>query len=504
MENPVHSLIHLSGPHRGSTHVLDGTTVGIGTNPEADVHFPSSRQPEVAYRHARLRRAEDGWLLESSGDAALFVNGGRTAASRLTPGDVIELGRGGPLLRYHRSDQPPGGYKSLREALTDCLDCARYGGRTLPESAGILARGMPRELLTQTAPWTRGAVFGALALLMVAVGYLFVESRQLHRRLDAEQSRLRAVAESVRSREADRSIGPADLDSLRRAASRREPTETGGRSLVARASRSVLFIQGSFGYVDAESGETVRVGRGGTGGLGGRPPVGTGVDGPRLERRYTGTGFVVTRGGYVLTNRHIIRPWVQDRVSESLRQLGYEPRLHRLVGYLPGHEDPFELGIVASSDSADLALLECSGATGDVPPLPLAEEPPQPGESVYVLGYPTGIRALLARSAPGFVDAMRRDSSVDFWRVAEELAEAGHISPLATRGIVGQVTATAVVYDAETTQGGSGGPVLDARGRVVAVNRAVMEEFGGSNLGVPVEYGRRLLRRHRGGACGPE
>ena len=56
-----------------------------------------------------------------------------------------------------------------------------------------------------------------------------------------------------------------------------------------------------------------------------------------------------------------------------------------------------------------------------------------------------------------------------------------------------QVTPAAVVYDAETTQGGSGGPVLGLGGEVVAVTSAVVTEFGGSNLGVPADQASMLL-----------
>ena len=41
--------------------------------------------------------------------------------------------------------------------------------------------------------------------------------------------------------------------------------------------------------------------------------------------------------------------------------------------------------------------------------------------------------------------------------------------------------------------GGSGGPVLNIEGKVVAVNAAILPEFGGSNLGVPVSKVRELL-----------
>jgi S1-C subfamily serine protease len=86
-----------------------------------------------------------------------------------------------------------------------------------------------------------------------------------------------------------------------------------------------------------------------------------------------------------------------------------------------------------------------------------------------------------------------RQPQADFWSVTASLSKGGLIAPLASRGIVGQVTNAAVVYDAETTQGGSGGPVLDLTGEVVAVNAAILPEFGGSNIGVPVSAARELL-----------
>ena len=87
------------------------------------------------------------------------------------------------------------------------------------------------------------------------------------------------------------------------------------------------------------------------------------------------------------------------------------------------------------------------------------------------------------------------DGPLDFWQVARRLAGSGLIEPLATVGVVGQVTRTSVVYDAETTHGGSGGPVLILDGRVLAINAAVVPEFGGSNLGVPAAEALRLLRQ---------
>jgi S1-C subfamily serine protease len=45
---------------------------------------------------------------------------------------------------------------------------------------------------------------------------------------------------------------------------------------------------------------------------------------------------------------------------------------------------------------------------------------------------------------------------------------------------------------------GSGGPVLDLDGHLVAVNAAIMPESGGSNLGVPAAHGRLLISGNSG------
>lgn len=164
-----------------------------------------------------------------------------------------------------------------------------------------------------------------------------------------------------------------------------------------------------------------------------------------------------------------------------------------MVGYLAGSEEPFGVELVKASDEADLAVLRCGEVTRRVTPLALSDETPRPGDEVIVLGYPAGVRALLARADVAFVEQLMTRGELDFWSLARELAKADLILPLATRGIVGQVSPAAVVYDAETTSGGSGGPAINFRGEVVAINAAILPEFGGSNLGVPAALARRLL-----------
>lgn len=489
------ALTHLTGARRGTTHPLSGETLLVGTSADADVHLPADREPGVHPRHATLRRGEDGWGIAAGTGAVVLVNGERVDADRLLPGDVVQLGPDGPILRFRL--EPSGSeYKSLRDALADCVACARYGADALPARLGMLLRAMPGELFGQTSPWTRALVIGTAAAVLAGTGYQLLQSRELGDQLTRTRVRLEAVAESLRAERQGPELTSALLDSLRRAAERR-PEERGGPAVLAEAARSVMFVLGSYSFEDPETGRSLHVRRGGSAtATGSLRPVPPGAGGEPLRRRYSGTAFAVTGRGHFVTNRHLVRPWRHDAAARTLEAAGFRPVFEELEGYLPGRAEPIELEVVAESDSADLALLQAVGLEDAPAPLPLAPGGAEVGEDIYLLGYPTGIRALLARSDPAFVADLRRDSvSRDPWKITRRLADEGAVSPLTTRGIVGQVSPAAVVYDAETSQGGSGGPVLGPGGRVVAVNMGLMPEFGGSNLGVPVRQVRRLLEK---------
>ena len=124
----------------------------------------------------------------------------------------------------------------------------------------------------------------------------------------------------------------------------------------------------------------------------------------------------------------------------------------------------------------------------------MAEDAGNIGDEVIVMGYPTGLRALIAQAGRDFLTARQEAGETGFWTIAQLLSVQERIAPLASRGIIAQITANAVIYDAETTIGGSGGPALDSNGRVVAVNSAILPEFGGANIGVPVAEVHRLLQ----------
>ena len=248
-----------------------------------------------------------------------------------------------------------------------------------------------------------------------------------------------------------------------------EARSDAGQRVIAAAAKSVIFLQGSYGFVDREDGRPLRRVLGPTGrpvtDRQGNPMLSVSGSGPVLERLFTGTAFVATEDGLLLTNAHVAVPWKFDEPAKAFVELGLIPVMRRQIGYLPATEAPFEVELVLASEDADVAVLRCSGATGLVPPFPLADTPARPGEEVFVLGYPTGIRALLARTNEAFVDSLVGNSPPDFWTLARSLSEAGHIAPLATRGIVGQATLDRVVYDAERPTAVAAGRCLGSKAR---------------------------------------
>ena len=74
-----------------------------------------------------------------------------------------------------------------------------------------------------------------------------------------------------------------------------------------------------------------------------------------------------------------------------------------------------------------------------------------------------------------------------------ELAKRDAISPVITQGALNEVKERRLVYDAETTSGGSGGPVFGPDGTVIGINFAMTPDFDGSNFGVPILFAKKLL-----------
>jgi S1-C subfamily serine protease len=214
----------------------------------------------------------------------------------------------------------------------------------------------------------------------------------------------------------------------------------------------------------------------------------------RLEHhtRVSGTGFLIDND-LVATNRHVLEPWFEDPDDTEQIREGAKPKIEKMVAFFPGLMDPVKLGSVRTSVDQDLAVARITD--GPLPdtfqPLPLAAQDSEPGDAVIVVGYPLGTSTMLAKSPANLYK--RLASTKDTIQVANELAANAMIRPSATCGHLSDVVDQKLIYDAPTAQGGSGGPVFNSKGEVIAVNAAYIEGFNGGTIGISAQSLKPLM-----------
>jgi len=267
----------------------------------------------------------------------------------------------------------------------------------------------------------------------------------------------------------------------------------------------VCLIAGSFYYVESgtgrplrnavsqtnESGAVIQSGEPGT-----LTPEG---NGSIAEFEFVGTGFHVGNG-YVITNRHIVQPWLADDKAQGMgNSVRGQPRLKKLTAYFPDLPQPVALKFKAAASRDDLAicLIDATEIPQNISVLPLETDPDAVavGKTVVMMGYPSGPDRLLAiLDDAESRNIQQRYGSLD--AILGHLAETRRINPATTQGSITDLDVRRIAYDARTGEGGSGAPLFGPSGRVIGVNFAMFTENQASNFAVPIRYGLSLLERN--------
>jgi S1-C subfamily serine protease len=530
------SFVHLSGPRRGQ---VDEVTLParIGSRPDLAVVVPGT-----ADSHAFVFLRDEEIVVKDEGSGlGLSVDGEAVEEATLRDGDVIELGADGPKLRFRDLSQS-------HASLAQSLRWARpFGPAHLWSDTSGFLRAVAREARLRTSLPFRLLVAVVLAAGTTVLGFGAWQSHKLRvevsrlreavlateneqrrfrerideerRRFDEERRAREKEAQAFRERERELSARLAaaqegevkavrgDLQAARDRLSSLEIERAAAARIIRDYGPGVCLIQGSYVFVDAE-----------------RRPLRYVLDEAGQPQRrsdgqyfldalaagdvhtvdYLGTGFLVdARRGLILTNRHVVEPWWRDAAAQQVVATGARPRVISLRAFFPREKTPFELTVERASDSVDLALARVDLKGRKVPVLPLdrSGRGAVAGRPVVVLGYPAGLEAVLAKAESALVSEIVDASGTNAQRIADGLAARGLIRPSATQGHIGDVTKTDIVFDAQTTHGGSGGPVLDRNGQVIAIEYAVLTTFGGSSFGIPVRHALALLepRKAKGG-----
>jgi serine protease Do len=218
--------------------------------------------------------------------------------------------------------------------------------------------------------------------------------------------------------------------------------------------------------------------------------------GPEVHLDAFGTGFLASPSGQILTNHHVAEPWWQNDDLKEMLDQGLEPAIAEMTAYFPGVPHGIAINTEKISSAADVAVVKANVSQLGIKQIALADgrRSAVSGGPVVLLGYPTALDAILARTGAETLQSIATASKGDPKQVMEELARRHLIRPVTTQGHIGDVLPDKIVYDAQTTSGGSGGPLFNDEGKVIGINFAMVREFGGSNFAIPVGYGKSLLR----------
>jgi len=190
-------------------------------------------------------------------------------------------------------------------------------------------------------------------------------------------------------------------------------------------------------------------------------------DRPAAEHAAQGSGFVVSREGYILTSAHVVTTAGPEETGEP------EEADRVFVGFRDG--DRVEAAVLGWDVFDDVAVLKVDPDAHALDPVPLGDSSRVVvGEPVAAVGSPFGNESSIS---VGVVSATGRS-----------------IASLTSGYNVGDALQT----DAPITHGNSGGPLFDARGRVIGINAQIRSDSGqseGVGFAIPINAAKRSLRQ---------
>jgi serine protease Do len=177
-----------------------------------------------------------------------------------------------------------------------------------------------------------------------------------------------------------------------------------------------------------------------------RDPFGEGGPGREFKQRSLGSGFIVDRDGFIVTNNHVVENADQIKVRLS-------------------DDREFDAKIIGRDNKTDLALIQIEGAK-DLSPLKMGDsEKLEVGSWVLAVGSPFGLEQTVTA---GIVSAKGR------------FIGAGPYDDF-------------IQTDASINPGNSGGPLLNMNGEVIGINTAIVAQGQGIGFAIPVNLAQNII-----------
>lgn len=580
------AIRHLSGSKVNQIEQfdLDGLQeITIGREPSSRIAYDLQRDDEVSRKHAviRIKNGAEPYfrISDLNSSNGTFLNGERIAGEvELLPEDIVELGSSGPKFIFDVQPRPANLPPRTRQmTATDAAAATRIvagsgtagataeqavaetrqrmsaldtsTGAKVPVGKATILRLLSDERRKASHIWI-GLTAALAVLAIVGGGVFYMYNRSIAKQFEQELAAATANANSLRAetdaRLAQQGITPKDIKRL---------------------GDSTVFVVNSWQLYDRETNrplyqKMVRIDHK-------LLPAYVKMSNNEIVRwltleqtkddiyqavgdRHSGSGFVVNKDGFILTNAHVAATWswryddyrvnkwtdgvvynVNERPNrhriQALRQIddlsdwipgseGYvfEPNRPRpisngrrdffgrndvLTVRFPGTRTDFHATLIRTSPDADLAEIKVEAGTA-LSSLELAPDGTvEAGEKVILLGYPS-----VSQESYG----VEESNSGGMNRVRHFYIP----EPTVTQGIVSKLPApkkknSEDVVKIKDTLGGmyqldifagpgsSGGPVLNSAGKVIGLLTMGRTDAEHVSFAVPVSGVRELLQAQR-------
>jgi len=371
-------------------------------------------------------------------------------------------------------------------------------------------------LFARTAQKDLGNTTSTIARLeggMLHQQSLIADARKLHEQQGADESalglpgkaELQKQAQDLRAKMATAGSGQGatlqrQLDDTNARLRRIEKEGDSAQNLIRDDVQSICLLHISVAFRNQQNGQRLRYA-----GLNqqgeplqdsdGNPVLTLSGNGPEVKVDIFGTGFPVGIPGRVVTNRHVAEPWWNNDELSQMASQGFLAEISTIHAYFPGDPRAFTGGIQEISKDTDLAIMRIDIQDLKRPLLSIdsGKGAAVTGEPIVLMGYATGLAGILARTDESTAQQILTRSGGDVSQVLAELAHRDLIHPIITQGHIGDILPDKIVFDAQTTSGGSGGPLFNRQGKVIGVTYAILKGFGGSNFGIPIRFSEPLL-----------